>query len=169
MAEATDWESMVKDAFGDEAVQVTPWIKLEEGVPFVGKIKHIAGKKINNWGDPYIEIWFYDDKVASGERHLDATLAIIRKIMEVNAQAEDTVKLLKTREMAVDKQGNPVYELDGAGNPKKDEAGNLVQQAYTRYSAEVVIRGGGKPAPAKKAEKPEPAEDGEIDIKDIPF
>ncbi len=168
-----DWNSESEKAFGKE--EVTPWIKLEDNVPFVGTVKQISGVRTDNFGQTVIEVWFHSADVPSGERNLNLGKTLAKEFKKNNVQNEDIVRILKYQELANDKNGNQLYELEKDGTEKLDAAGEKIPQSYTRYEFSVLGRGGKTASadvldqPAKVAKKVAKPETDEIDISDIPF
>lgn len=144
---AIDWNKDTTDTFGE--MELTPWIKLEENVPFVGVLLSVKPNMTNDFGNKYMEIWFNDNGT---DRHLDATAAIAKAFMAVNPQDGDTVRILKTKTLAVDKDGNPVMGQNDKGEEE--------QKSYTKYKVEIATPEEAKPV-KKAAKKAEPADTSE--------
>ncbi len=162
-----NWQEEVEKAFGRE--DVTPWIKLEVGVPFTGKIKNIAGRKTNSFGAEIIEVWFDSNEVPIGERNLDLSKSLAREFAKIEAQAGDTVTIIKSSELAHDKEGNPVFEKNPDGSQKLDESGQPIQQSYTRFKVakeKGIAKATASPVTITKSAA---IKDEDIDVSDIPF
>lgn len=161
MAQNINWTEIAEETFGD--MDKTPWIKIPENSSFTGLLKLVKGGFTNNLGNKYTEIWFDDNGI---DRHLDASQALMKQFIEANPQENDTVRISRARELAIDKEGNPIM----GQNP---ESGNEEQKSFTRYKVEILDRAGSEPAktesaPVKKSSsKKEVQED--VDLNDLPF
>lgn len=164
MTDLIDWEQMVVDTFGEDAMAKTPWIKLEDGVPFVGVLTMVKPGQLK-FDKPVVEIYFDDEGM---ERTLDASVAMMKRFLAVAPQVGDTVQITRSKKMSVDKDGNPVM----GQNP---ETGAEEQKSFTNYKVEIVgttEKTTDEPEEKevkKPAAKKEPAVGEEIDISGIPF
>ena len=169
MSNEIDWTQATTDTWGEDAIEKTPWIKLEDDVPFVGTLTMVKPGQVK-FDKPVVQIYFDDDGM---ERYLDASVAIMKQFIAKNPKVGDRVMIVRTRELATDQDGSPVM----AQNP---ETGEMEQRSFMRYTVEIAtgtapVKAAPKKA-APKAEKDE-ASDGaepesgepEINLDDIPF